>query len=46
VIILHKGHWIASGTAAQLRERTGQRSLRDAFLELTGEASAVHEEAV
>jgi ABC-2 type transport system ATP-binding protein len=46
VIILHKGHWIASGTAAELRERTGQRSLRDAFLDLTGESSVAHEEAV
>ena len=46
VIILHKGHWIASGTAAELRERTGKRSLRDAFLDLTGEASVVQEEAV
>jgi len=46
VIILHKGHWIASGTAAELRERTGKRSLRDAFLDLTGEASVEQEEAV
>ena len=46
VIILHKGHWIASGTAAELRERTGRRSLRDAFLDLTGEASVEQEEAV
>lgn len=46
VIVLHKGHWIASGTAAELRERTGQRSLRDAFLELTGESSVAQEEAV
>ncbi|MEW5301627.1 MAG: hypothetical protein WDW36_004476 [Sanguina aurantia] len=46
VIILHKGHWIASGTAAQLRERTGRRSLHDAFLDLTGEASVAQEEAV
>ena len=46
VIILHKGHWIASGTAAELRERTGRRSLRDAFLDLTGEASVAQEEAV
>jgi ABC-2 type transport system ATP-binding protein len=46
VIILHKGHWIASGTAAELRERTGQRSLRDAFLDLTGEAPVEKEEAV
>jgi ABC-2 type transport system ATP-binding protein len=46
VIILHKSHWIATGTAAELRERTGQRSLRDAFLDLTGESSVAHEEAV
>lgn len=46
VIILHKGHWVASGTAAELRERTGRRSLRDAFLDLTGEASVEQEEAV
>lgn len=46
VIIVHKGRWIASGTAAELRERTGQRSLRDAFLDLTGEAPAEKEEAV
>jgi ABC-2 type transport system ATP-binding protein len=46
VIVLHKGRWIASGTAAELRERTGQRSLRDAFLDLTGEASIEKEEAV
>ena len=46
VIILHKGHWIASGTAAELRERTGRRSLRDAFLDLTGEASVEQEEAL
>ena len=46
VIILHKGHWIASGTAAELRERTGKDSLREAFLDLTGEASVAQEEAV
>lgn len=46
VVILHKGRWIASGTAAALRERTGRQSLRDAFLDLTGEASTGKEEAV
>ncbi len=46
VIVLHKGHWIASGTAAALRERTGRQSLRDAFLDLTGEAPAAKEEMV
>jgi ABC-2 type transport system ATP-binding protein len=46
VIILHKGRWIASGTPAALREQTGCHSLRDAFLELTGEAPAEKEETV
>ncbi|HEX5487961.1 MAG TPA: ABC transporter ATP-binding protein [Rhodanobacteraceae bacterium] len=46
VIILHKGHWVASGTPAALRAQTGCQSLRDAFLELTGEAPAEKEETV
>lgn len=46
VIILHKGHWVAAGTAAALRERTGRQSLRDAFLDLTGETPAAKEETV
>ena len=46
VIILQKGQWIASGTAAELRGRTGQRSLRDAFLNLTRETSVEKEETV
>lgn len=46
VIIVHKGHWIAAGTAAALRERTGRQSLRDAFLDLTGATPAEKEETV
>jgi ABC-2 type transport system ATP-binding protein len=46
VIILHKGHWIAAGTAQALRERTGRQSLRDAFLDLTGETPTEKEETV
>lgn len=46
VIILHNGRWVAAATPAALREQTGCHSLRDAFLELTGEAPVEKGEAV
>ena len=36
IAIIDHGTIIASGTAAELRAQTGQNSLEDAFLQLTG----------
>jgi ABC-2 type transport system ATP-binding protein len=36
VLVLHRGHLIAEGTPVQLVADTGEASLSDAFLNLTG----------
>ncbi len=40
VIVLHRGHVIASGAPAALVEQTGKADLHDAFVSLTGVANA------
>ena len=37
-LIIHKGHLIAQGTVANLKESTGQATLEDVFRSLTGSA--------
>lgn len=46
VVVLHKGHRIADGPPAHLREQSNADSLGDAFLTLTGEAAESEEETV
>jgi ABC-2 type transport system ATP-binding protein len=36
IVIINEGRQIADGTAEQIRERTGTRSLEEAFSQLTG----------
>ena len=36
VVVLHQGHKLAEGTPAALIDQTGQPSLADAFLSMTG----------
>ena len=40
VLVLHRGRLVSEGTPAELVQKTGQPTLADAFIELTGKAEA------
>jgi ABC-type multidrug transport system ATPase subunit len=39
VLVLHRGRLLGDGTPAELLQKTGQPTLADAFLELTGRSA-------
>ena len=39
VLVLHRGRLVCEGAPAELRAKTGQSTLADAFIELTGKGA-------